>query len=70
MIYIEPFSIGLQSPDTTPDYYGTRLSTVILIGRDGRALFIERDIWMLDNENNVIKADPGKQRVFRFVLRT
>ena len=68
-IHIEPLTIGAQSPDTPPDYYGTRLSTVILVGRDGRTLFIERDIWTLDDENKVTRGDAKKERVFRFHLR-
>lgn len=31
-------------------YYGTRLSTVVLIRRDGNATFIERDIWALESQ--------------------
>ncbi|KAK7681627.1 hypothetical protein QCA50_015361 [Cerrena zonata] len=68
-IHIEPLTIGVQSPDTPPDYYGTRLSTVILVGRDGRTLFIERDIWTLDAENKLTRGDAKHQRAFRFHLR-
>lgn len=53
-----------QPPDSTPDLYGTRLSTVILVHRDGRAQFIERDIWLLEGENKVTKAEAKSQRVF------
>ena len=48
--------------------YGTRLSTVLLVRRDGHVLFIERDIWRLDNEGNVVRGDPRESRVFRFWL--
>lgn len=41
-----PLALGCDS--TT--YYGTRLSTVILIRRDGNATFIERDIWALEQQ--------------------
>jgi len=56
------------SPDAPADYYGTRLSTVVLIRRDGRSVFIERDIWTLDGEKKVTKADARDQRAFRFQL--
>lgn len=48
--------------------YGTRLSTVILVRRDGSALFVERDIWTLNEEGHAVKADRTSQRTFRFRL--
>ncbi|KAH8091054.1 DUF833-domain-containing protein [Cristinia sonorae] len=64
-IQIEPIRRRLsRSPDAPADFYGTRLSTVILIRRDGRSVFIERDIWTLDGEKKVTKADAKKQRLF------
>ena len=50
------------------EVYATRLSTVVLVRRDGSVLFIERDIWTLDGENKVTKADAKKQRTFRLRL--
>ncbi|KAI5896975.1 uncharacterized protein SCHCODRAFT_02616353 [Schizophyllum commune H4-8] len=47
--------------------YGTRLSTVLLVRKDGQALFVERDIWTLQ-DGKVVKADPSSQRVHRFTL--
>ncbi|KAG7445612.1 DUF833-domain-containing protein [Guyanagaster necrorhizus] len=44
--------------------YATRLSTVVLVGRDGSVLFVERDIWKPDGT----KASPGSQRLYRFQL--
>lgn len=38
---------GAEMPEGT-EAYGTRLSTVILIRKDGNILFIERDIWKVD----------------------
>ena len=48
-------------PDATPHphpaphhvYYGTRLSTVLLVGRDGRVRFVERDVWVLNHKHKV-----------------
>lgn len=71
-IQIEPLPISLsKSSDTSAaDYYGTRLSTVILVRRDGQTVFVERDIWTRDEKNGVKKADTKSQRHFRFhVLR-
>ncbi len=59
------------SPDAAadgPDYYGTRLSTVLLIRKDGRVLFVERDIWQLDSDGNPKLADPRGERIFHFNL--
>jgi len=51
------------------DLYGTRLSTVVLVGRDGEVVFIERDIWTLDRDGKTpIRADPSTQRRFKFKL--
>jgi uncharacterized protein with NRDE domain len=69
-IYVE--SIVVEPKDAQdngiPEWYGTRLSTILLVRRDGRVLFIERDIWKLDEDANVLKADPQSQRVFRFSI--
>ncbi|KAI0632287.1 NRDE protein-domain-containing protein [Trametes polyzona] len=70
-ILVDPLPIGArESPDggAAPNYYGTRSSTVILIRRDGAALFIERDIWTLDDDGRVQRGDPGRDRVFRFQI--
>ncbi|KAI0357579.1 DUF833-domain-containing protein [Trametes cingulata] len=69
-ILVDPLLVGTQesSDEGFPNYYGTRLSTVILIRRDGSALFIERDIWTLDDNGRVAKGDPGRDRVFRFQI--
>ncbi|KAF9257151.1 DUF833-domain-containing protein [Marasmius fiardii PR-910] len=57
-------------------YYGTRLSTVLFIRRNGQVTFIERDIWKLvdgkvtrlggnvDDNNN----SPPSERTYRFQL--
>jgi hypothetical protein len=53
----------------TPSLAGTRLSTVLLIRRDGQVLFIERDIYRLsDLGGGGPDRDPPSQRVFRFAL--
>ena len=45
------------------------LSTVVLVKRNGEALFIERDIWGLDRDGVPVRStDCSKDRVFRFSL--
>ncbi|OCH91598.1 DUF833-domain-containing protein [Obba rivulosa] len=69
-IQVEPLQVPNAKPSggTTSEPYGTRLSTVILIRRDGGVLFLERDIWTLDREGAVTKADPKQQRTYRFQI--
>ncbi len=57
-------------------YFGTRLSTVLLIRRDGSVIFIERDIWRLGKDGKPERLDykerqkegDTRQRVFEFKL--
>ncbi|KZT09177.1 DUF833-domain-containing protein [Laetiporus sulphureus 93-53] len=66
-IEVDPLLIPIKSSSSDiNDCYGTRLSTIILIRRDGGVLFIERDIWVLKEGGTVAKADPRTQREFRF----
>lgn len=54
-----------------PAYYATRLASVLLVHRDGRVRFVERDVWVLDPCDPAappVKADPAGERVFRFTL--
>jgi len=51
-----------------PTAYGTRLSTVLLIRRNGEVHFIERDVWKRDNDGQVAKTDLPTQREFHFAL--
>jgi len=62
-IQVEPLILpGLQ------DFYGTRLSTVIMVKRNGEVLFIERDRWKLVDGKPVL-SDISSQREFRFELQ-
>ncbi|KAF7985959.1 hypothetical protein HWV62_43912 [Athelia sp. TMB] len=66
-IHIEPLHVPLGNG--APDFYATRLSTVILIRRDGQVVFIERDIWGLDEDGKAVKRAPTSERVHRFQLQ-
>jgi len=61
-------SLAPDAPTDGPDYYGTRLSTVVLVKRDGSVLFIERDIWKLDKSGSAVRGDPRDDRIFKFEL--
>lgn len=54
-----------------PNYYATRLSTVLLVRRTGEVLFIERDMWLLGTDGNPELAswDNCHERRFRFQLQ-
>ncbi|RDB14538.1 Transport and Golgi organization 2 [Hypsizygus marmoreus] len=68
-VHVAPFPLTLEGlPNVGCDAYGTRLSTILLIKKNGDALFIERDIWKLVN-GKVVRADPQSQRVFRFQVK-
>lgn len=61
-------SLSPDAPADGPDYYGTRLSTILLVKRDGSVLFVERDIWKLDKSGSAVRGDPRDDRVFKFEL--
>ncbi|KAI0772258.1 NRDE protein-domain-containing protein [Irpex lacteus] len=66
-ILVDPLKVPINSEETW--IYGTRLSTVILVRRDGSATFIERDIWKLDSDGKPVKGDSVKgDRVHTFEL--
>jgi hypothetical protein len=75
------FSLSPLSPSTIvsadistkliPTWNGTRLSTVILIRRSGRVLFVERDrTRLVGGDAEIIGVEEGKrnERVFRFKI--
>ncbi|KZT23397.1 DUF833-domain-containing protein [Neolentinus lepideus HHB14362 ss-1] len=69
-IQIEPLPMPTSGSANraAPEFYGTRLSTVVLIRRNGDVLFIERDIWKVGADGSPCKADPSTQRTFRFAI--
>ena len=66
-IQIDPLEIPQANIIDGP-WYGTRLSTVVLVRRDGNVLFVERDVWNMNLQGQVIKGVPGDDRSFRFQL--
>lgn len=69
-IQIEPLPIPVSTApaETEATFYGTRLSTVVLVRRDGAVSFHERDVWMLDERHQVRRGEAKDDRVFRFQL--
>ncbi|KAF8626003.1 hypothetical protein AX17_006726 [Amanita inopinata Kibby_2008] len=68
-VHVAPVPISLVANPATSAaaWYGTRLSTVLLIRRDGELHFVERDIWQLV-DGKVSMAPPSSSRVFHFKL--
>ncbi|KAG8925611.1 hypothetical protein FRC02_009541 [Tulasnella sp. 418] len=68
-IKIESHNASGLGATSGPRYYGTRLSTVILITRKGEVLFVERDIWKLDVDGGQpVMGSHSDDRRFRFSL--
>lgn len=67
-VQVAPFNVPDPTKSDEKDWmYATRLSTVVLIRKDGSVLFIERDIFQ-SVDGQVKRPDPPTQRVFRFSL--
>jgi len=64
-VHVTPFPITQPGTTGSDMQYGTRLSTVLLVKKSGEALFIERDIWRLVDDEPV-RAEPWSRRIFRF----
>ncbi|KAK0542377.1 hypothetical protein OC846_002424 [Tilletia horrida] len=68
----EPDTAAAAEKTNDEPWYGTRLSTVILIRRrDGAATFVERDVFQLGDDGQVRRAEgKGKahERKFHFVV--
>ena len=56
------FGVGLSG------WYGTRLSTIILVRKDGSVVFRERDIWTLDAAGEPVRGDTSNDRILEFKL--
>jgi len=67
-ILVPPLSTSSATDAAPPDLYGTRLAQVLLVRRDGRVTYIERDIWALDGTGAAVRASPENMRSFIFRL--
>ncbi|EJD50514.1 DUF833-domain-containing protein [Auricularia subglabra TFB-10046 SS5] len=64
-----PAGSAISSEERRALWYGTRLATVILVRRNGSVLFVERDIYRLDQRGepcNGSLLDGGHDRVYSF----
>lgn len=65
---LHPEAKPRPAPHAPHHFYGTRLSTVLLVAKDGRVRFVERDVWTLasnhhHNNNNTLPAvDKDRDR--------
>jgi hypothetical protein len=66
-ILVPPFNES-SAPGEPGVFYGTRLAQVILIRRDGRVKYVERDVWRLDGAGNPVRASAADMRSFVFRL--
>jgi len=67
-ICVPPLNDANNEPGAPLAYYGTRLAQVILVRRDGRVTFIERDVWTLDGAGTPVRASAADMRSFVFRL--
>ena len=49
-------------------WYGTRLSTIVLVRKDGSVVFRERDIWSLNATGEPVRGDISNDRILEFKL--
>jgi len=70
-VHVDPLMMSLRSAadDGPTDVFGTCLSTVVLVRRDGEVIFLERDMWTLDRDSRVpVLAESSSQRTYKFRL--
>jgi uncharacterized protein with NRDE domain len=65
-VEVEPIKFTLGAG--LSGWYGTRLSTIVLVRRDGSALFRERDIWALNATGEPVRGDSNNDRLLEFKL--
>lgn len=63
---VDPINVALGAGSS--GWYGTRLSTIILIRDDGSVLFRERDIWTLNATGEPIRGESSNDRLLEFKL--
>lgn len=63
---VDPINVALGTG--LGGWYGTRLSTLVLIRKDGSVLFRERDIWTLDATGEPVRGDSDNDRLLEFRL--
>jgi len=72
-ILVPPLSASSSSSSSSAtdghlELYGTRMAQVILVRRDGRVTYVERDIWALDDAGAATCASAHNTRSFTFRL--
>lgn len=54
---LHPEAKPRPAPHEPHHFYGTRLSTVLLVAKDGRVRFVERDVWTLASNKLPVNKD-------------
>ncbi|SPO30588.1 uncharacterized protein UTRI_05205 [Ustilago trichophora] len=78
-VLISPLELPATAEGTKRDWYATRTSTVILVGKDGKAVLVERDTFKADEgevdlingpeRSGASKGRSGGQRTFEWIIR-
>ena len=63
---VEPVQVSLGAG--LSGWYGTRLSTIVLVRTDGSVVFRERDIWTLNATGEPARGDNSNDRLLEFKL--
>jgi hypothetical protein len=63
---VDPLPIHLGT--TFHGWYGTRVSSIILIRHDGSVVFRERDVWSVNAAEEPALGDPDNDRKLTFWL--
>jgi len=68
---VNSLPISSEMKTSAPSYHATRLATVLLVRRNGEALFIEKDVWVIreDSTMELVETTAGDERRFRFQLQ-
>jgi len=66
---LHPVAVGTNEDGSVKEgekgrWYGTRVSTVILVKDDGQVTFVERDIFVQNSRGEAVRGD--EERRFRF----
>lgn len=57
---VDPLTLNIGAE--IEGWYGTKVSTIILVRKDGFVQYLERDIWMLDAEGHPIHGSRKDDR--------
>ena len=65
-VEVEPIQVALGAGMS--GWYGTRLSTIVLVRNDGSVVFRERDIWTLNGTGEPVRGYNSSDCILEFNL--